>query len=235
MSYKATAWAYGLPITGSKKSVLIALADMADERATCFPGHERLASMIGRSKSTIERAMKDLESLGLLSREKRHDSRGWRTSDRYQLNLNVTMPSRQIAESANSLEGNVESLPVNLLPPTRQGDDAELSVEPSVEPSVSKSKRGTRISPDWWPSDDLISWAASELPNIDVTGETPNFIDWWISAAGANAVKLDWNRTWKVWMRRQTPARGRSMSKSEAAVEHNLKLLKKYEDQEARG
>jgi len=207
VSYKATNWAYELPITGSKKSVLIALADMADEQASCFPGHERIAAMTGRSKSTVERAVKDLESMGLLTRSKRHDARGWRTSDRYHLCLTVNLPSRQPADSATRLVGSVQSLTVNLLPPTRHHDEAEPLVEPLEEPSEKKSTKGSRISPEWWPSEALLEWAAKEIPLIDALGETPNFVDWWVSAAGAKAVKLDWDRTWKVWMRKQQPSK----------------------------
>jgi hypothetical protein len=232
VSYKATNWAYELELTGSKKSVLVALADMADEAGTCFPGHDRIASMTGRSNSTVERALKALESVGVIERVKRHDARGWRTSDRYQLNLTVKTPTRQNAESADCELGILDRLPVSLTPPTRQGDDAEPSDEPSEEPSVnkpaSKPARGSRLSPDWWPSDALFSWASQEIPNVDVLGETPNFVDWWVAAAGAKAVKVDWDRTWKVWMRRQRPSNAPRPTPFDAAAQ----LVQMYQQKE---
>jgi len=169
--------------------------------------------------------------MGLLTRSKRHDARGWRTSDRYHLCLTVNLPSRQPAESAKSLVGNVQSLTVNLLPPTRHHDEAEPLVEPSVEPSEKKSTKGSRISPEWWPSEALLEWAAKEIPSTDALGQTPNFVDWWVAAAGAKAVKLDWDRTWKVWMRKQQPSK-RSQAKPTTVADiaaHKAKVMAETE------
>jgi hypothetical protein len=127
MSYKATGWAYDLPVTGSKKSVLVALADMADEANTCYPGQERLAAMTGRSVETVRRALKDLEAMQLIERERRVGSFGYRTSDRYKLNVDnsepeslpVKLPTRQRAHKAPR-----GSLPVILPVPTGQVEGA---------------------------------------------------------------------------------------------------------------
>lgn len=114
MSYKATGWAYDLPLKGAPKPVLVALADMADEAASCYPGQERLSAMTGLSVKTVSRALARLEAAGLIKRERRFDAFGHRTSDRYHLQLTVTLP---------------ESLTDNL--PTRQsGHKAESPSQP---------------------------------------------------------------------------------------------------------
>lgn len=92
MSYKATNWAYEMKLSSPMKPVLVALADMADEAATCFPGQERLGEMTGLSVKTVARALRKLEVLGLISRARRYDQFGHRTSDRYRLHLSVTVP-----------------------------------------------------------------------------------------------------------------------------------------------
>lgn len=107
MSYKATAWAYDLPLKGPAKIVLVALADFADEAGSCYPGQERLALMTGLSRATIQRALQRLEGMGLMTREHRYDRRGYRTSDRYVLTLDaqvlgLTAPSGQSAYKAES-------------------------------------------------------------------------------------------------------------------------------------
>jgi biotin operon repressor len=140
MSYKATNWAYEMRITGPAKPVLVALADMADEDASCYPGQEKLSAMTGLSVSTVARALQRLEDLGLLVRQHRYGSRGYRTSDRYRLQLTVdipetlpvTAPTRQRAYKAES-----ESLPVTVQSPTRHSDGAEENhqLEPPVKPS----------------------------------------------------------------------------------------------------
>lgn len=132
MSYKATNWAYEMPLTGTAKPVLVALADMADEEGSCYPGQERLASMTGLSVPTVARALKRLEALGLVVRARRFGAFGYRTSDRYHLQLTVTvqeslpitMPTRQSAYKSER-----KSLPITLHSPTYQSDGA---IEPSV-------------------------------------------------------------------------------------------------------
>lgn len=147
MSYKATAWAYDLPLKGPAKPVLTALADFADEAGSCYPGHEQLALMTGLSLSTVARAIRRLESMQLLTREHRYDKRGYRTSDRFHLAvgaqvLPVTPPSRQSAYQADSLPGTVT-------PPTGQSDGAKRtsSLEPPVEPSGGAQAPATPAPP----------------------------------------------------------------------------------------
>lgn len=121
MSYKATAWAYDMSLTAPMKPVLVVLADMADEEGSCYPGQQRIADMTGLSVRTVARALVKLERLGLIVRQRRMDAFGHRTSDRYRLQLTVTLPeslpdtlpSRQRAYKADS-----PSLPVRNVIPT---------------------------------------------------------------------------------------------------------------------
>ena len=55
MAYKATHWAWELDLRMPEKFVLVALADMADEAFSCFPGQKRLARMTGASVRTVGR------------------------------------------------------------------------------------------------------------------------------------------------------------------------------------
>jgi hypothetical protein len=63
VSYKATGWAYDLPLRGPAKPVLVALADFADEAGSCYPGQDRLCQMTGLSIRTVRRALERLEAL----------------------------------------------------------------------------------------------------------------------------------------------------------------------------
>lgn len=129
-----------MKLTGPAKPVLVALADMADESASCYPGQERLADMTGLSVSTVSRALRRLETLGLLVREHRYGRFGYRTSDRYHLQLTVdvpeflpvTAPTRRRALQAVS-----KRLPVTVQTPTGHSDGAEENhqLEPLEEPS----------------------------------------------------------------------------------------------------
>lgn len=140
MSYKATNWAYDMKITGPAKPVLVALADMADEGASCFPGQTRLSEMTGLSVATVRRAVTRLEGLGLLTREHRYGAFGYRTSDRYQLQLGVTMPeSLPLTEPTRhrAFKAESPSLPLTVQLPTAHSARAiEPLDEPLEEPSV---------------------------------------------------------------------------------------------------
>jgi len=85
MAHKATTWAWETKLPGTRKLVLLALADMADEHNSCYPGQERLAEMTSMAVITVRRALSELERDGLIVRARRARQDGTRTSDRYRL------------------------------------------------------------------------------------------------------------------------------------------------------
>lgn len=111
-----------------QKFVLVALADMADEKESCYPGQERLARMTGTSVSTVRRAVKSLEEMGALSRQARGVAGGGRTSDRYVLNTNRSICT---GRGNRSDEGGI---PVTVTAETGHSDRGTPR-EPSEEPS----------------------------------------------------------------------------------------------------
>ena len=62
--------------------------------------------------------------------------------------------------------------------------------------------RGTRLDPDWSPSEDLLVWARSSFPDLDLDFQTDSFRDYWVAIPGARGVKLNWDTTWRNWMRK---------------------------------
>lgn len=62
--------------------------------------------------------------------------------------------------------------------------------------------RGTRIPIPFHVSEPMQEWAAREIAGFDWHRETPNFVDYWRAKPGAGGVKLDWDATWRTWMRR---------------------------------
>lgn len=65
------------------------------------------------------------------------------------------------------------------------------------------TKRGTRIPEDFRVSDEMKTWLAAHCPDVDGPRETHVFVDYWRAKTGANATKLDWPATWRVWMSRE--------------------------------
>jgi hypothetical protein len=65
-------------------------------------------------------------------------------------------------------------------------------------------EKGTQLRDDWWPSSDLIQWAAQERPDISpeqLKTITEDFVDYWTSESGARTFKRSWERTYKRWIR----------------------------------
>lgn len=136
MSIKATEWAYQQDIDGAAaKFVLVALGDFADEAGTCFPGQDLLARRTGQSVESVRRHLRWLEEQGYLQRVRRFDGRGYRTSDRFVLNLDHS-PTGQSDRRSKRPEVNMTagqsdpSLPVNLTVPTGQSEGVTVR-EPS--------------------------------------------------------------------------------------------------------
>ena len=84
--------------------------------------------------------------------------------------------------------------------------DSESQLLPSYEGRGAKApraqNRGTRISPDWTPSRETVQTLASEHPELDTRAEHLKFIDYWQAQPGQKGVKLDWQATWRNWMRK---------------------------------
>jgi len=76
--------------------------------------------------------------------------------------------------------------------------------------SLPKPKgRGTRLGADWVLPMPGRDYAASiGVPSTVIDREAEKFRDFWIAKAGANGVKLDWDATWRNWIRRVADERG---------------------------
>ncbi|UTA55181.1 hypothetical protein L3D22_04930 [Lysobacter soli] len=61
--------------------------------------------------------------------------------------------------------------------------------------------RSSRLPHDWQPSAADVSWAWAERPDLAIRLEVEKFRDYWHAKAGKDALKLDWSRTWRNWVR----------------------------------
>lgn len=77
----------------------------------------------------------------------------------------------------------------------------EQGTEGSSEPRK-RGARGTRLSPDWKPSAELVEQMRAERPGLDFEAEHRKFVDHFLAAPGQKGVKVDWSAAWRNWMRR---------------------------------
>ena len=80
-------WAWQQPLPTTSKFVLLALADAADEVGICWPSIATIAELCTLTPRTVSRALRELNSVGLIQSQSRHRGDGSTTSNRYYLNL----------------------------------------------------------------------------------------------------------------------------------------------------
>jgi uncharacterized protein YdaU (DUF1376 family) len=74
------------------------------------------------------------------------------------------------------------------------------------EPKV-KTQRGSRLPTDWTLPDEWKAWATAERPDLTINTVADSFRDFWIAKPGAGGNKLDWQATWRNWVRSQSAPR----------------------------
>jgi biotin operon repressor len=176
MGFKTSEWAYGLDLAPALKSVLAALAHRTDDKTReCFPGQSTLSEMTGQSRATVNRALKELDRMGVISRTRRNIKSGYRTSDLFVLNTAYvaesqlgTVPTTQDAYMAQGAD-----LGITVSEPRSHSDRAVI--DQSDDQSVGQSvllfePRIPTLGFDdfWkiWPRSEgrkaaLIAWAAA--------------------------------------------------------------------------
>jgi len=71
--------------------------------------------------------------------------------------------------------------------------------------AVSQCPRGSRLPDDWILPTDWGKWAMAERPDLsppDIVFEAEKFADYWHAVAGNKANRVDWQATWRNWIRR---------------------------------
>ena len=66
---------------------------------------------------------------------------------------------------------------------------------------IKENKRGSRLPQDWFLTKSMGEWASQERPDLDVRQVADQFKDYWVAQAGQKGVKLDWDATWRNWVR----------------------------------
>jgi hypothetical protein len=111
-----------------------------------------------------------------------------------------------------------------------------------LEGAIEKKKegnaraRGTRLSPDWQPSDADRQFALRH--NVDPNHLRGEFVDFWIGVPGARGTKLDWSATWRNRVRQvQSFRKERSNGKDKSVLGalHRLEQSLAGEDDHAAG
>jgi len=69
---------------------------------------------------------------------------------------------------------------------------------------IEKKHRATRLPPTWEPSESMIEHCKLKRPDLNWRDVADAFRDYWVSAP--KGTKLDWDATWRTWVRNQRAA-----------------------------
>lgn len=98
-------------------------------------------------------------------------------------------------------------------------NQGERSANASESPPAARSdrSRASRLPNDWVLPKSWGNWALTEHPewNADIVRKVAErFRDHWLSKGGADARKVDWEATWRNWVRREKSLSGAVNSKT---------------------
>jgi hypothetical protein len=65
------------------------------------------------------------------------------------------------------------------------------------------SQRGSRLANDFVLPEEWVLWADKERPDLSAKHVFEQFKDYWCAKPGKDGVKLDWQATWRNWVRNQ--------------------------------
>ena len=124
MSVKIMSWAWSQKIEPTRKLILMALADHADDDGVCWPSMKKLADKCSVSRRTVLRNINALKEDGIISSSHRHREDGSMSSSKYVIHAdNQSHPLRQ-----------------NVTPPCDTHDTPPATRvshhEPSLQPSI---------------------------------------------------------------------------------------------------
>lgn len=89
------------------------------------------------------------------------------------------------------------------LPDESQNNPNHKPITINQEPKV-KTQRGSRLPDDFQMPDSWGEWCEKERPDLIPRKVFDSFKDFWISKPGAGGVKLNWEATWRNWVRSQS-------------------------------
>jgi hypothetical protein len=99
-------------------------------------------------------------------------------------------------------------------------DLGERGVASDAPPS--KGKRGSRLPEEFEVTEEMLDWARSEVPKVNIHAENRKVRDHWRAQPGERGVKNDWVATWRNWMRKAdefAAPRGRASPRKDVFAE----------------
>jgi hypothetical protein len=125
------------------------------------------------------------------------------------LAFRLRMSEKQTNDCLNKLSHWLEQDDISVISERYQSDSLETETETEKETEVEKKRgtKGSRLSTDFELPDSWTEFCQTERPDLNPKKVFDSFKDYWVAKAGASGVKLDWNATWRNWVRNQNIAK----------------------------
>ena len=79
--------------------------------------------------------------------------------------------------------------------------DTDTDTTTETDRAQQQRSRGSRLPSDWKPSELLEAWAVRERPDLDIPSVSAKFRDYWLAVPGHRGSKLDWEATYRNFIR----------------------------------
>ena len=127
------------------------------------------------------------------------------------LAFRLRMSEKQTNDCLNKLSHWLEQDDISVISDRYQSDslETERETEKETETEVEKKRgtKGSRLSTDFELPDSWTEFCQTERPDLNPKKVFDSFKDYWVAKAGAAGVKLDWQATWRNWVRNQNIAK----------------------------
>ena len=160
---------------------------------------EQMAALTGSSVDECSHLEQELETAGVFDRRKN----GVIVSRRMERDENLSRKNRENGQKG----GNPRLCNKTEI---RQSDnpkkpEARSQIKNETSSRKKATARGSRLPDDWEPNSQTRDWCLNELGwrSFQIECTTQSFRDFWHSEAGQRARKLDWDKTFKNWCRRE--------------------------------
>ena len=123
------------------------------------------------------------------------------------------MTEKQTIDCLNKLSHWLEQDDISAISDRYQDDSLETERETETEKETEKEvetkqrTKGSRLSTDFELPETWTEFCQTERPDLNPQKVFDSFKDYWVAKAGSQGVKLDWQATWRNWVRNQNIAK----------------------------
>ena len=195
-------------VAGCSRSVAIAAWHcILEAAATCNSGGafdttpRRVAAILCEPLGLITAIFTEFAALGMIS-----DSVVTSWSRRQYESDSSTERSRRHREAKRNGDATLQQQHATPPETETETETEEVKTDSPVVSTLgtrAAAKRGTRLAPDWQPKPLPDDFDPPATPGL-IERELSRFRDYWAAAPGSKGVKLDWDATWRNWLRRST-------------------------------